>query len=223
LLVWISDRLFQLATGVNLLGRETVDQGRLTGMLPGVEFGLVLAVLSPVCFHAMRDYGRKVPLLWLILVPYLVMILYSGVRVSWVLLIISVVLYTALLVAVNGTFNWRRIALNLFLVISVCGVAVYQTGWLKERFVKITGLASGGEYETINASLSNRLPHWEAAIQMYRENPINGIGVKSYKDSYARYSNGDKTPRSQPHLFVLEVAAGTGSIGLIGYGAFSLS
>jgi len=219
LLLWTGDGLYQLATGVDLMGRESLVEGRLTGMIPGVRLGFVLALFSPVFFHAVRTFGKKLPLLWLSLVPYLVVILYGGSRVSWMLLIVSAVLYTGFLLLTSNGVDWRKIAPRLFLVVSVCGLAVYHSNWLKERFVVLPDLASD-DYAKVNAAVSDRLPHWEAAIRMYRANPVNGIGVNGYRDSYARYSNGDETPRGQPHLFLLEVAAETGSIGLIGYGAF---
>jgi O-antigen ligase len=218
LLFWCLDGVLQLATGVNILGNEPLDQQRLTGML-GPRLGYVLAFLSPLFFHAVRTFGDRVPMLWLTLFPYVLVILYGGSRVSWMLLAVSVLLYTGLLLVMRVRVNGGKVALRLILIGAVCFIAIIQTAWLKERFTVLTGLASD-DYETVNIAVTDRLPHWQAAIRMFQANPVNGIGVRGYRDAYFRYSDGDTNTRSQPHMFLLEVAAETGTIGLIGYGAF---
>jgi O-antigen ligase len=218
LLFWCLDGVLQLATGVNILGNEPLDQQRLTGML-GPRLGYVLAFLSPLFFHAVRTFGERVPMLWLTLVPYILVILYGGSRVSWMLLAVSVLMYTGLLLVMRVRVNGGKVALRLVLVGAVCVVAILQTDWLKDRVTVLAGLASD-DYDTVNIAVTDRLPHWQAAVRMFQANPVNGIGAKGYRDAYFRYSDGDTTTRSQPHLFLLEVAAETGAIGLIGYGAF---
>ena len=218
LLFWSLDGVFQLMTGVNFFGNEVYGQGRLTGMF-GPRLGFVLAIFAPVFFHAVRTFGERIPMLWLTLLPYLVVILYGGSRVSWMLLLIGVISYLGLLRATRVKLRSGAITVRLLLISAVCIIAVLQTDWLKTRVTALSGLASG-DYETLNYSVANRLSHWQTSIRMYRENPVNGIGVKGFRDAYLRYSQGDDTRRGQPHMFLLEVAAETGSIGLIGYLAF---
>lgn len=218
LLFWSLDGIFQLVTGVNFFGNELFEQERLTGMF-GPRLGFVLAVFSPVFFHAVRTFGEKIPMLWLTLIPYLVVILFGGSRVSWMLLVISVALYLSLLYAMRVRLVSRKIVARLLLITALGVIAVLQTDWLKVRFTALSDLTSD-DYETVNLALSDRLPHWQTSVRMFQENPVNGIGVKGFKEAYLRYCSGDANPRGQPHLFVLEVAAETGSLGLIGYGAF---
>jgi O-antigen ligase len=219
LLIWTADGLFQLIFGYDFFGNERFGEGRLTGMLPGVELGFTLAIFSPIFFHAVHTFGRRASFLWLTLIPFVVAILYGGSRVSWALLLISTILYAWFLAAMRVQLDLRVTATRLLLVLALSGVAILPTGWLQERIARISGLASD-DYATVNSALSNRLPHWEAAVRMFRQNPVNGIGVKGYANAYPRYSAGDTTPRSQPHFYLLEVAAETGGIGLIGYLAF---
>ncbi len=218
LLFWSADALFQLVTGVNFFGEEAYGGQRLSGMM-GPRLTVVLAIMAPVFYHALLRFSAPRRPLWLLLFPYLLVVLYGGSRIAWLLLGLSLVLYAALLWAMKLRIDLRK-ALPLLVLALVAGfVAVSQTEWIERRITVVGGIFSG-DYEQANAAVNNRLPHWQAAVRMYRENPINGIGVKNYKSSYADYAEGDTTPRGQPHLFLLEVAAETGSLGLLGLALF---
>ncbi|MBK5970230.1 MULTISPECIES: O-antigen ligase family protein [Thiorhodovibrio] len=220
LLLWTADTVFQLITGVNFFGQAPFEGQRITGMM-GTRVTLVLAIMSPVFFHAVLRFGSWKRPLVLLLFPYLLVILYGGTRVAWVLLLLSILSYSVVLWAMGLRKALRWGALSLAVMAVVASLAVAQTDWLKERIVQVDGLFSG-DYAQINVALSDRLPHWVGAMRMYEANPINGIGVKSYKHSYPDYAPEDELTRGQPHLFLLEVAAETGTIGVIGFAIFHL-
>jgi O-antigen ligase len=115
----------------------------------------------------------------------------------------------------------RKAIPAVVLAAAVGVIAVAQTDWIEKRIVVVGGIFSG-DYETVDAAVNNRLGHWVAALEMYRENPVNGIGVKNYKFSQPAYARDDEIFRGQPHLFLLEVGAETGSIGLIGLALLGL-
>jgi O-antigen ligase len=215
---WTADALVQLVTGSNLFGEEAYAGQRLSGMM-GPRLTVVLAIMSPVFFHALLRFGSPRRPLWLLVLPYLLVILYGGSRIAWMLLVIAVCLYAALLWAMGARPRLRRAAAVLAVAVALTVLAVAQTDWLQQRVVQLSGLFSD-DYALVNTAVNNRLPHWEAAARMYQENPINGIGVKTYKFSYADYADGDTVFRGQPHLFVLEVAAETGTVGLLGFALF---
>ncbi|EXJ16809.1 O-antigen ligase family protein [Imhoffiella purpurea] len=213
---WALDGMVQLAFGHNIFGREVFEQGRLTGMLPGVRLGIVLAIFSPLFLHALYRFGRRLPILWLLLIPYLTAILYGGSRVSWMLLVLGAILYGIFLRLIGTRIDRRKIIAGLVVTALICGVALAQSDWLRDRFTQLTGLVSG-DYQAMNTAVSDRLPHWKAGYAMWEQNPVNGIGVRGFPDAYPRYSGGDERHRSQPHLFLLEVGAETGTVGLAGY------
>lgn len=215
---WTADALLQFVTGSNLFGEAAYAGHRLSGMM-GPRLTVVLAILSPVFFHALLRFGSPKRPLWLLLFPYLLVILYGGSRIAWMLLAIGLCLYAALLWAMGARPKLRQTAVVVALVAGLTIVAVAQTDWLQQRVVQLGGLFSD-DYALVNTAVNNRLPHWEAAARMYQEHPINGIGVKTYKFSYADYAGGDTVFRGQPHLFLLEVAAETGTIGLVGFALF---
>jgi len=214
LLFWSADALFQLFTGVNFFGEEAFVGRRISGMM-GPRLTVVLAIMAPVFYHALLRFSTRGRPLWLLLFPYLLVVLYGGSRIAWLLLGLSLVLYAALLWAMKLRVALRKALPALALALIAGFVAISQTSWIERRITVVGGIFSG-DYEQVNAAVNNRLPHWEAAARMYRENPINGIGVKNYKFSYPAYADGDTTRRGQPHLFVLEVAAETGTLGLLG-------
>jgi O-antigen ligase len=218
LLFWTANALFQLFTGADFFGQEALGGQRLSGMM-GPRLTLVLAIMSPVFFHALLRFGRGSRLLWLLVIPYLVTVLYGGSRVSWMLVLLSLAGYGTFMLAMRVRFDLRKAAAGIIVTTIIASIAVAQTDWLHERVTRLGDLFSG-DYELVNAAVSDRLPHWDAAVRMYAENPINGIGVKNYKFSYFDYSGGDDIFRGQPHFFLLEVAAETGTIGLLGLALF---
>lgn len=66
---------------------------------------------------------------------------------------------------------------------------------------------------------------WDAAIALFLEHPINGVGIRAFGVSsetlLVGYGVADRIPGAaynwSPHLSVLEVAADLGTIGLLGY------
>lgn len=89
-----------------------------------------------------------------------------------------------------------------------------------QRFKTTLGLFSGN-YELINQATANRLPIWSTAINIFKNNPVNGIGPRGFRHVYTEYSSPEdywhKRTQTQAHLLVLEVLAETGLIGFLGY------
>jgi O-antigen ligase len=77
----------------------------------------------------------------------------------------------------------------------------------------------------VDYALSWRLPIFKASINMFRDNPVNGIGVRAFPVAYPSYAptddyhvvkHEDGTGATHAHNIVLEVMADTGGIGLAG-------
>jgi O-antigen ligase len=77
-----------------------------------------------------------------------------------------------------------------------------------------------GDYDSVNQATSQRLPIWEVAVRMGLDNPINGVGVGGFRYQYKAYATPTdqfkSTGANHPHLFLLELFAGTGGIGVMG-------
>ena len=53
----------------------------------------VTAALSPLYFEFIREKGRKIKWLWLLLIPLFMVILLSGRRSAWIMLLVSMAGY----------------------------------------------------------------------------------------------------------------------------------
>jgi len=104
LLFWCLDASWQSYAGSNLFGFP-YDGPRLTGVFyPKSRIGLVLAILSPFYFEFIRYHVKKHNWLTLLLIPYIYVIILSAGKNSWVMLVISIFLYTIYLY-LSGYFS----------------------------------------------------------------------------------------------------------------------
>ena len=79
-----------------------------------------------------------------------------------------------------------------------------------------------------------RLPIWQTAYSIFKEQPINGIGPRGFRFIYHDYGSLDNIyiisksnrfnhlfsknlPPTPPHLLLLEILVETGVIGLVGF------
>jgi hypothetical protein len=73
-------------------------------------------------------------------------------------------------------------------------------------------------------STAERLAHWIAGLRMYFAHPILGVGIGNYPDAYPQYFITIFTdPLGHAHNYYINIAAETGSIGLIIYLLFLLA
>jgi O-antigen ligase len=75
-----------------------------------------------------------------------------------------------------------------------------------------------------NYSTAERLAHWIAGIHMYLAHPILGVGIGNYPDAYASYYvTIFVNSLGQAHNYYINIAAETGTIGLVIYLFFIVS
>jgi O-antigen ligase len=95
---------------------------------------------------------------------------------------------------------------------------------LQERIDVSRAFALGGE-RVLDTSSMERIPIFRAALEMYGDHPVNGVGVRGYPYTYIEYAEpGDvhvkksdgRYAASHAHNIVLEVMADTGTLGLAG-------
>jgi len=224
MLFWAVDGLIQLVFGSNILGYP-YSGTRLSGMFyPSLRVGVVLSMLSPIYFETIRYLSQKYKWAWLLLLPFFLVVIYSGSRSAWMLFTISVLLYL---------YYWYRIASNVNLMrifkigatLSIVTVVLFtQVDWLGQRLGDVSGLFSGKGEGALHAT-SLRTPLWKTAIKMSKDNWINGVGPRSYKLAYDNYSDPTDSywygkNSGHPHFFILEISSETGIVGIIGYVIF---
>jgi len=225
---WCVDALFQFFVGVDMFGYSM--RGSSIGGLfsPKGTLGHVLAILSPFYFEIVRRYHSKHRYLWLFLILFFCIILLSGKRTAWIMLLSSCSIYGIYLF-----YLYRSAALKIFLVIIpvvvlVLGLLITQYQPLNTRINKTLGLFSG-DYEQIDKATARRLPIWETGIKIYSAHWINGIGPRGFRHVYKDYADEDniflndgRNGVTHPHLTILEIVVETGLFGLFGYLIFWL-
>lgn len=211
--VWLLDALMQAVSGFSLGGAS--DPERLSGVFGAgnLKLGLVLASLAPFVLGPASTRLRTAG--WLAAAAALVaVVLLAGARAAWLTL--------ALVLVCTGArrFGRRRLAwiggAGLLAVVLAAGVSERFDGRLARTAAVFSGDLSGLDY-----ALSGRLPIWRAAWRMYRDNPVNGVGVRAFRDAYPLYAPaGDRWLRDgnegafHAHQIVLEILAETGTLGL---------
>ncbi len=222
LLFWAADGYIQLAFGYDIFG-VPMHEDRLNALFHDSYFsyGPTLALLSPIAIDHMR---RRWPgAAWLAGFAFILgAVLIAGMRAAWVMMLVVMV---AFMVNALRDGDQSRQALGLPLVAALAlAVAVVVSPLLQER-LQLSSLAVVGTEEALDEASSYRLPIFRHALSMYRDHPVNGIGVRAMRAAYPRYAdpadphivaNPDKIRAHQAHNIVLEFMADTGTIGLAG-------
>ncbi len=228
-LFWAVDAVFQFMTGVNFLGFEMRGSGsRLTGIFKGdYTLGLHLTLISIFAvslFFNPYDMKHRNRLLLALAAMCLIgfVVIAGGSRNSWLMFSIIFGIFW-ITVFIRGA-GLVKVLLLAFAVLSVAGSLVMyeQSSVVKNRVDKTIKIFSDNK----KTDLTTRMKLWEVAAEMFKQNPLNGVGARGYRYSYKNFSaSGDKwlkkgvTP-THPHQVMMEIASDTGAIGILGYLVF---
>ena len=225
---WCVDGLIQYATGANLLGYPYQD-GMLSGVFyPKLRLGIILAVLVPVALETVRNVNRESLFPWLLLIPFTVVVLLSGRRSAWLMLIIGLSAYLPLVVLSLSSRARYIITGALCVAILLVGTVYFKSPDINRRIVLLTGML-GSEYQVERAT-SMRMPIWDTAWNMFQDNWLNGVGPRGFRYAYRTYADEDnyfvrrgQEGQTHPHMVFLEIAVETGVIGLAGFTLFYIT
>jgi O-antigen ligase len=157
----------------------------------------------------------------------MVVIVLSGSRAAWLMLLVGLVGYAVCLHLGSPARPLRGAVLFRAGVIALLTlVAASQFPPVSWRAKEALGVWSGN-VEAIDIATKRRLSIWAPAIESFREQWINGVGPRGFRDAFlltARPDNfwmkRDPPGVTHPHLMLLEVATETGSLGLAGLVVF---
>ena len=212
---WALDAAVQAVTGFSLGGANSSD--RLSGIFGAgnLKLGLVLATLSPFAldaaarrFHASGWFAAAMLLGSVILL--------AGSRASW--------LVFALVLLGSGwrRLGWKRLAVSLLGGLAVASVLALAFSTQFESRIERSLAVFSGDRAGLDQALSGRLSIWHAAAGMIAEHPVNGVGVRGFREAYARYAAPDdfwlahgQQGALHAHQVVFEVLSETGAVGLL--------
>ena len=212
---WALDAAVQAVTGFSLGGANSSD--RLSGIFGAgnLKLGLVLATLSPFAldaaarrFHASGWFAAATLLGSVILL--------AGSRASW--------LVFALVLLGSGwrRLGWKRLAVSLLGGLAMASVLALAFSTQFESRIERSLAVFSGDRAGLDQALSGRLSIWHAAAGMIAEHPVNGVGVRGFREAYARYAAPDdfwlahgQQGALHAHQVVFEVLSETGAVGLL--------
>ena len=213
-LFWALDGMMQVLTGFSLGGAMTED--RLSGIFgsDNLKLGLVLAALSPFTL----DWANKRGGVWAWCgVALLVgtVVLWAGARAGWVMF--------GLVILISGwqVLGRKRLLLFFFASTLVLLLSYFASPELRARFER-TETALAGETGGVDHALSGRISIWKTALKITADHPVNGVGVRNFRDVYKQYADkddpfisADQQGAYHAHHWLLEVLSETGVIGLL--------
>ena len=224
LLFWAFDAFVQLFFGRDLFG-IAMHPDRLNALFVKKYqfFGPTLAMLSPLVLeHARRQWRPWAWALSFALILGAVMI--AGMRAGWLTMGLVLVTYM-LLMARRENRELRRTMLTIpVLSVLVLALAYLSSPLFQER-LDVTRAFTTGTEAALDSSSMERIPIFRTALVMYREHPVNGVGVRAFPAAYMVYAepgdvhiekSGGKSGATHAHNVILEVLSDTGTVGLLG-------
>jgi len=220
--LWSIDAGVQVIFGRDLLG-YAITEDRVNGVFGdgNLKLGATLAVLGAVVLEVA---ARRSLWAWMAAVALLSsVILLAGTRAAWLMW-----------ACVVGLYGWwllggkRRTRVLKITAIALAGVLLVGLSYTQsERFaqrVDRTAMILNGDRAALDSALAYRLEIWETAARMFAHNPLNGIGVRGFRYSYPAYADSTdrfisadrQTGAAHPHQLLLEFAAETGGLGVLG-------
>jgi O-antigen ligase len=224
LLFWSVDAFVQLFFGRDIFG-IAMHPDRLNALFVKKYqfFGPTLAMLSPLVLeHARRQWRPWAWALSFALILGAVMI--AGMRAGWLTMAIVLATYMALMLKRENR-ELRRTAFTIpVLAVIVLSISYFASPLFQERLDVTRAFTSGSE-TSVDASSMERVPIFRTALAMYRQHPVNGVGVRAFPQAYLVYAepgdvhmekSGGKSGATHAHNVLLEVMSDTGTIGLLG-------
>ncbi len=223
-LFWSIDGAIQFFFKKDIFGYPW-ESGQITGMFyPRNTIAHICAILSPFVFLYIYDNLIQKKYLILSVIPLFFVVLISGRRAAWVMLVLTSLSFLAygLIYFKDKKLFTKYICIITVLLSLIFGVMLNSHQPLKTR-VNVTQGIFSGDYKAFNDATALRLSIWDTAYSIFKDNSAIGIGPRGFRHIYDEYAKpGDifvetKLPPTQPHLLGLEILCETGVVGFIGY------
>ena len=141
-----------------------------------------------------------------LLVPVLLALYFTQSKGGWLAFLLAAAVFA---VWAFGALLWHR----RLHVLAVCAGLIIV--WAAAQ---VSGhLPSLGDYF---GSTSVRYGYWRAGVSIFTEHPLVGVGLDNYADFYASKKQPEDQDARRAHNDYIQLAAETGLIGILTYGAF---
>ncbi len=225
---WALDGWLQAVTGSDLFGIPThPGAGRISGIFgENARLGLTMVPFFAISVLALKQRRGVIAAIAIGLLLSATILL-SGDRAAWVSLFVALMLLVIVYHKEILLLKAKHYVIGS-VIVGILMTSLMSLPSFQKRISSVeVGLDSG--YDAINKISSSRLPLWGTAYKMFEANPLNGVGVRSFRYAYPDYAAKSdpfvdfSLPREKQkgqthaHQVMLEFASETGAIGLIGY------
>jgi len=224
LVFWAVDGFVQLIFGNDLFG-IAMNPDRLNALFVQKYqfYGPTLAMLSPLLLeHARRHWPA-----WAWVTAFTLMlgaVLIAGMRAGWLIMGLVLAVYLWLMFRRENR-ELRKASLSIPVLVVTAIIGSYLVSPLFQARLDQSLTITQGTQAAVSAASNLRMPIFKTSLIMYKEHPVNGVGVRAFPVAYMEYAadddvhiqnSGGKSGATHAHNLVLEVMADTGSIGLLG-------
>ena len=210
------DSYFQFLFGQNIIGLISPSKNRLSSFF-GDEMivGSFLSRLFPLVLFCIlvlsARYNEKIKFLSIIiLILSDVIIFLAGERTSFGILIIINVGF----ILIINQMKILRLVTFIFSILIIIFIT-NNSGLVKDRMITQTIKDFGIKDENYQMFSNVHQSHYETAFQMFKKNPVTGVGVKMFRYECAdkQYARGNFNCTTHPHHTHLQILSETGLIG----------
>lgn len=227
-LLWLVDGLIQNIFKYDLFGiplnRPIAEPGHSSSyfMRPNV-YGFYMGLFGLIPLYVAWLHKVKWPGLLALLLVCSAGVLAGGARGGWVSFAFGILPFIWLALIKPTRRPWLSFFGLLMAGAIFIGLAL-QLPAVRERLERSEGILSNN-YQAINTASSGRADIYVTAYRIFETFPINGTGADSYRRISMQYMPADAAWRklnndesaTHPHQVLLEIGAGAGTIGLLGY------
>ncbi|MFW5985601.1 MAG: O-antigen ligase family protein [Halanaerobiaceae bacterium] len=177
---------------------------RIEGFISPLNLGLFLAMflifLLAYFFSGVEKMQYKIALGALSVIVSVGLIL-TGTRGAWLAFLLGCI--------VLGVMYFRKVILVLLVVVLL--FSLFAPDMYIDRFKSSFALSGV-------SSNTHRLNLWQSALEMFRDNPLTGVGTDRFKEEYREnYKKEGTRPFSHAHNNFLNIMAEAGLFGILSF------
>ena len=226
-LVLSLDVIFEIILGYNTIGNKSYMPGRIASffgdelVVGAFYYSFVLFFLSYLTVNKISIYNLIIVISSVLVISFLI-----GERSNFIRLFISIIIFTSF--AIKANYKIKILSL-IMVILALVTIITTNIEYKVRYFDQIKSLFSTNGYSNY-IKQSHYGAHQDAAIKIFKNNLLFGVGVKNFRNESGKqeYENKDfiQTNRrhsTHPHQIHYEFLSETGIFGYISFLIFIIS
>ena len=194
----------------NLIRFDRVSSFFGDEMIVGSFISRLFPLIIYLVYHNFRNENYKNYVFFLITFISTITVILSGERVSLFYLFLFF-----LIILIFFNFKFKILSVSFFLILTLSTIFLFPI--LKERIIKQTFSQFFFEDKKITFFSIQHESHAIAAIEIFKDNPILGIGPKNFRFECKKkkYDISEFSCTTHPHNFYIQLLSETGLFGIV--------